>query len=97
MSLYQLTIEPDTVFHSRAAQGRLAVPHEEMAATLYEVTQALCHAAGLPAYEISNHAIAGHHCRHNRAIWHGGDYVGIGPGAHGRCHHRRAQTCQHGA
>ena len=84
MSLYQLTIEPDTVFHRRAAQGRLAVPHDEMAATLYEVTQALCRAAGLPAYEISNHAIAGHHCRHNRAIWNGGDYVGIGPGAHGR-------------
>ena len=84
MSLYQLTIEPDTVFHARAAQGRLAVPHEEMAAALYEVTQSLCMAAGLPAYEISNHAVNGHHCRHNSAIWHGGDYVGIGPGAHGR-------------
>ncbi|MCH1542053.1 MAG: radical SAM family heme chaperone HemW [Alphaproteobacteria bacterium] len=84
MSLYQLTIEPDTVFHSRAAQGRLAVPHEDMAAALYEATQRLCTAAGLPAYEISNHAIDGHHCRHNSAIWHGGDYVGIGPGAHGR-------------
>ena len=84
MSLYQLTLEPDTVFYQRAAQGRLAVPHEEMAAALYEVTQDLCMAAGLPAYEISNHAMAGHYCRHNFAIWHGADYVGIGPGAHGR-------------
>lgn len=84
MSLYQLTLEPDTPFFARAAQGKLIPPDEDSAATLYEVTQSQCAAAGLPAYEISNHAQAGHACRHNQAIWQGGDYVGIGPGAHGR-------------
>jgi oxygen-independent coproporphyrinogen-3 oxidase len=84
MSLYQLTIEPDTPFHTRAAQGKFVVPDEEAAADLYEATQSLCADAGLPAYEVSNHATAAHHCRHNQAIWQGGDYLGIGPGAHGR-------------
>ena len=84
MSLYQLTIEPDTHFHARVQQGKLAMPDEEAAADLYEMTQSLCAAAGLPAYEISNHAAAAHRCRHNQAIWQGGDYLGIGPGAHGR-------------
>ena len=84
MSLYQLTIEPDTPFHARMQQGKLAMPDEEAAADLYEMTQSVCAAAGLPAYEISNHAAPAHICRHNRAIWQGGDYVGIGPGAHGR-------------
>ena len=84
MSLYQLTIEPDTPFHARVQQGKLTMPDEEAAADLYEMTQSLCAAAGLPAYEISNHAAAAHRCRHNQAIWQGGDYLGIGPGAHGR-------------
>ena len=84
MSLYQLTIEPDTPFHARMRQGKLAMPDEEAAADLYEMTQSLCAAAGLPAYEISNHAAPAHICRHNQAIWQGGDYAGIGPGAHGR-------------
>lgn len=84
MSLYQLTIEPQTPFYKRAAQGRLNVPDEDMAARLYELTQDLCAAAGLPAYEISNHARSGFACRHNSAIWRGADYIGIGPGAHGR-------------
>lgn len=84
MSLYQLTIEPDTPFHARAAQGKLPLPDEDMAADLFELTQSLCADAGLPAYEISNHARDGHHCRHNSAIWRGGDYIGVGPGAHGR-------------
>ena len=84
MSLYQLTIEPDTPFHARMQQGKLATPDEEAAADLYEMTQSLCAAAGLPAYEISNHAAPAHICRHNQAIWQGGDYAGIGPGAHGR-------------
>jgi putative oxygen-independent coproporphyrinogen III oxidase len=84
MSLYQLTIEPDTPFHARMQQGKLAMPDEEAAADLYEMTQSLCAAAGLPAYEISNHAAPAHICRHNQAIWQGGDYAGIGPGAHGR-------------
>ena len=84
MSLYQLTIEPDTPFHARMRQGKLPMPDEEAAADLYEMTQSLCAAAGLPAYEISNHAAPAHICRHNQAIWQGGDYAGIGPGAHGR-------------
>ena len=84
MSLYQLTIEPGTAFYARAQQGRLQVPDEDAAADLYEATQSLCAAAGLPAYEVSNHAAPPHRCRHNQAIWQGGDYLGIGPGAHGR-------------
>ena len=84
MSLYQLTLEPETPFHARARHGKLALPDEEAAADLFELTQSLCAAAGLPAYEISNHAAPAHICRHNQAIWQGGDYAGIGPGAHGR-------------
>ena len=59
-------------------------PMSDAAADLYEATQSLCAAAGLPAYEVSNHAALPHRCRHNQAIWQGGDYLGIGPGAHGR-------------
>ena len=84
VSLYQLTIEPDTPFHRLHAAGRFAVPDEDSAADLYEMTQDMCAAAGLPAYEVSNHARDGHACRHNIASWRGGDYLGIGPGAHGR-------------
>ncbi|MGC6534703.1 MAG: radical SAM family heme chaperone HemW [Parvibaculales bacterium] len=84
MSLYQLTIEPDTPFAGLAAKGQLALPDEDMAADFYELTQTLCEAAGLSAYEVSNHAASGHACRHNMASWQGGDYLGIGPGAHGR-------------
>ena len=84
MSLYQLTIEPGTAFYARAQQGRLRVPDEDAAADLYEATQNLCAGAGLPAYEVSNHAAPPHRCRHNQATWQGGDYLGIGPGAHGR-------------
>ena len=84
MSLYQLTIEPGTAFYARAQQGRLQVPDEDTAADLYEATQNLCAAAGLPAYEVSSHAAPPHRCRHNQTIWQGGDYLGIGPGAHGR-------------
>ncbi len=84
MSLYQLTVEAATPFENYVAQGKFAMPDEELSAALYEVTQEQCAAADLPAYEISNHAQAAHQCAHNRAIWQGGDYVGIGPGAHGR-------------
>ena len=84
MSLYQLTIEPDTPYAKLAARGKLTVPDEALAADMYEMTQELCAAAGLPAYEISNHAKPGHECRHNIASWRGGDYIGLGPGAHGR-------------
>jgi putative oxygen-independent coproporphyrinogen III oxidase len=84
LSLYQLTIEPATVFAVMAGRGRLVPLGDEAAAELYEMTQARLAAAGLPAYEISNHARPGHECRHNLAYWRYEDYVGIGPGAHGR-------------
>lgn len=84
LSLYQLTIEPGTPFHGLAAAGRLVPPDEESARILYDVTQEICGAAGLPAYEISNHARAGAESRHNLLYWRYGEYAGIGPGAHGR-------------
>ncbi|HYM72927.1 MAG TPA: radical SAM family heme chaperone HemW [Stellaceae bacterium] len=84
MSLYQLTIEPGTAFHTRAAKGELAVPDDETGAALFEATQQRLAAHGLPAYEISNHARPGAECRHNLAYWRYDDYLGIGPGAHGR-------------
>ncbi|GGA99617.1 radical SAM family heme chaperone HemW [Allosediminivita pacifica] len=85
MSLYQLTIEPGTAFGARHAAGGLrGLPDEDLAADMYELTQALCEAAGYPAYEVSNHARPGAESRHNLVYWHYGDYVGVGPGAHGR-------------
>jgi oxygen-independent coproporphyrinogen-3 oxidase len=84
LSLYQLTIEPGTVFEGAARRGELVLPEEEDAAALYEATQDRLQRAGLPAYEISNHARPGAECRHNLVYWRYGDYVGIGPGAHGR-------------
>lgn len=84
LSLYQLTLEAGTRFFDLAAAGKLVVPDEEEAAELYAVTQEVCDRAGLPAYEISNHAAAGAECRHNLLYWRYGEYAGIGPGAHGR-------------
>jgi putative oxygen-independent coproporphyrinogen III oxidase len=84
LSLYQLTIEPGTRFAALEAQGALAVPDGDLQAELYEATQERLAAAGLPAYEISNHARPGEECRHNLTYWRAGDWVGIGPGAHGR-------------
>jgi putative oxygen-independent coproporphyrinogen III oxidase len=84
LSLYQLTIEPDTPFAQLHAAGRLAVPDEEEARALYDTTQEVCAAAGLPAYEISNHARPGAECRHNLVYWRAHEYAGIGAGAHGR-------------
>jgi len=84
LSLYQLTIEPGTAFHTRAAKGDLTLPEEETAAALFEMTQERLAAHGLPAYEISNHARPGAESRHNLAYWRYEDYLGIGPGAHGR-------------
>ncbi|WP_313803336.1 radical SAM family heme chaperone HemW [Sphingobium sp.] len=84
LSLYQLTIEPGTRFATLVAQGRLTPADADHAATLYEQTQAMTAAAGIPAYEISNHARAGQESRHNLIYWRYGDYAGIGPGAHGR-------------
>jgi len=84
LSLYQLTIEPGTAFHRRAARGETLTAAEPTAAALYEITQQRLAAAGLPAYEISNHARPGGESRHNLTYWRYQDYVGIGPGAHGR-------------
>jgi oxygen-independent coproporphyrinogen-3 oxidase len=84
VSLYQLTIEPQTAFFDLERRGRLRIPEADLAAGLYELTQEICEAAGLPAYEISNHAAPGQESRHNLTYWRYGDYLGIGPGAHGR-------------
>ncbi|MCV6598485.1 MAG: radical SAM family heme chaperone HemW [Mangrovicoccus sp.] len=85
LSLYQLTIEPGTPFHARQSRGGLkGLPDEDRAVHLYEMTQEICEAAGLPAYEVSNHARPGSESRHNQIYWRGGDWLGIGPGAHGR-------------
>lgn len=84
MSLYQLTIEPGTRYFDLHAKGALVVPEEDDAAALYEVTQELTEAAGLHAYEVSNHAADGHQSRHNLLYWRYGEYAGVGPGAHGR-------------
>ncbi len=84
LSLYQLTIEPDTPFFGLHRAGKLIVPDEDLARDLYDLTQTVCSKAGLPAYEISNHARPGAECRHNLVYWRGHDYAGVGPGAHGR-------------
>ncbi len=85
LSLYQLTIEPGTAFGARHARGTLAgLPDEDLAADMYFLTQEICESAGLPAYEISNHAGPGGESSHNLIYWRYGDYAGIGPGAHGR-------------
>ena len=84
LSLYQLTIEPGTRFATDFRRGALVPLDDDAAANLFELTQEMTAAAGLPAYEISNHARAGCESRHNLAYWHYHDYAGIGPGAHGR-------------
>ncbi|HVY00537.1 MAG TPA: radical SAM family heme chaperone HemW [Pseudorhodoplanes sp.] len=84
LSLYQLTIEPETPFFGLHAAGRLAMPDADLARDLYDATQEICARHGLPAYEISNHARPGAECRHNLVYWRGHEYAGIGPGAHGR-------------
>jgi oxygen-independent coproporphyrinogen-3 oxidase len=84
LSLYQLTIEPGTRFHTEAAAGRLTIPDGDAAADLFEATRAMTAAAGIPAYEISNHARPGAESRHNLAYWRYWEYAGVGPGAHGR-------------
>lgn len=85
LSLYQLTIEEGTAFGDRAAAGRLSgMPDDDLGADMYALTQDLLELAGLPAYEVSNHAALGQASRHNLIYWRGGDWGGIGPGAHGR-------------
>jgi len=84
LSLYQLTMEPGTAMFDAHARGDFTLPGEDDAASQFELTQEICAVAGYPAYEISNHAKDGATCRHNLTYWRGGDYVGVGPGAHGR-------------
>ena len=84
LSLYQLTIEPGTRFATLAAKGDLTIPDGDAAADLFDATQAMTRAAGLPRYEVSNHARIGQESRHNLAYWRYTDYAGVGPGAHGR-------------
>lgn len=85
LSLYQLTIESGTRFGDLYDRGKLRhLPTEDLASDMFEVTQDICNSAGLSAYEVSNHAKPGAECQHNLIYWRYGDYVGIGPGAHGR-------------
>jgi putative oxygen-independent coproporphyrinogen III oxidase len=84
LSLYQLTVEADTPFAALHSAGKLNVPDDDAARALYDTTQTICADAGLPAYEISNHARPGAECRHNLVYWRAHEYAGIGPGAHGR-------------
>ncbi|WP_197945325.1 radical SAM family heme chaperone HemW [Oricola thermophila] len=84
LSLYQLTMEEGTPFRALFEAGRLALPDADLAADLYDLTHAVTAELGLPAYEISNHAVPGAESRHNLTYWRYGDYVGTGPGAHGR-------------
>ncbi len=84
ISLYQLTIEPDTVFEKMFEAGKLSMPDPDLARALWDVTQETTQKAGMPAYEVSNHAKPGAESRHNLIYWRYGDYAGVGPGAHGR-------------
>ena len=84
LSLYQLTIEPDTPFYALHTAGKLKTPPDDVARALYDTTQEICAARDLPTYEISNHARPGAECRHNLIYWRGHEYAGVGPGAHGR-------------
>ncbi len=84
MSLYQLTIEANTAFHTRAARGEQLTAASDPAADMFLMTQDIMRAAGLPAYETSNHAAPGQESRHNLTYWRYNDFIGIGPGAHGR-------------
>jgi len=91
-SLYQLTIEPHTAFARKVERGALHPPRNEEAAALYEATQAICDAAGFPAYEISSHARSREaQSRHNLLYWRSADWTGVGPGAHGRVTHDGAR------
>ncbi|WP_156958784.1 radical SAM family heme chaperone HemW [Labrenzia sp. DG1229] len=84
LSLYQLTIEEGTPFFALHKAGKLKTPDPELGAEFFELTREVTELAGLPAYEVSNHARPGAECRHNLVYWRYGDYVGVGPGAHGR-------------
>jgi putative oxygen-independent coproporphyrinogen III oxidase len=97
LSLYQLTIEQGTRYYDLFRAGKLKMPSEELSADLFELTQELTNKAGLPAYEISNHARPGQESVHNLIYWRYGEYVGVGPGAHGRLllgEHRHATATE---
>lgn len=97
VSLYQLTIEPDTMFERMVNTGKMAIPDADTQRALWDVTQEVTARHGLPAYEVSNHARPGAECRHNLVYWRYGEYAGVGPGAHGRlvtARGRRAQACE---
>jgi putative oxygen-independent coproporphyrinogen III oxidase len=97
LSLYQLTIEPDTIFERLFKQGKLRLPDADLARGLFDTTQEIAAAHGLPAYEVSNHARPGAESRHNLVYWRYGEYAGVGPGAHGRLvteSGRRAQSTE---
>ncbi len=97
VSLYQLTIEPDTMFERMVNSGKMTIPDADTQRALWDVTQEVTARHGLPAYEVSNHAGPGAECRHNLVYWRYGEYVGVGPGAHGRIvttRGRRAQACE---
>lgn len=84
LSLYQLTIEPNTPYKKLYDAGKIVMPTEDLAVDFYELTQDLCSAQGLPQYEVSNHAVKGEEARHNLLYWRYGDFLGLGAGAHGR-------------
>lgn len=84
LSLYQLTIEPGTAFYTQYKTGRFQLPKDALAADFYEATEGLMNQKKIHAYEVSNYAMAGQECRHNLAYWSCEDYIGVGPGAHGR-------------
>ncbi len=97
LSLYQLTIEPDTMFEKLFEAGKLKVPDADLSRDLWDITQEITQKHGLPAYEISNHARTGQESLHNLIYWRYGEYAGIGPGAHGRLllpSGRRAQSTE---
>ena len=97
ISLYQLTIEPDTMFERLDNAGKLAMPDADLGRAFWDVTQELTALASLPAYEVSNHARRGAESRHNLIYWRYGEYAGVGPGAHGRIvtpKGRRAQATE---
>ncbi|ACK51093.1 oxygen-independent coproporphyrinogen III oxidase [Methylocella silvestris BL2] len=97
LSLYQLTIEPGTMFERMRDAGKLVVPGPDLGRDFWDATQEIMNGAGLPAYEISNHARPGAESRHNLIYWRTGDYAGVGPGAHGRItgqNKRRAQATE---
>jgi oxygen-independent coproporphyrinogen-3 oxidase len=95
LSAYQLTIEPGTIFHSRTRAGAILTAEPDHVADLYELTEDIATAAGLPAYEVSNYAAASNQARHNLTYWQSGNWIAVGPGAHGRITYPHQQKRRH--